>query len=520
MKRPTVLLAGLALLAGVLPAAAGARPLPNRGCVGARPATVFTARGRVPGGRAHARTCGVTTGYAAAESHILALPDGTVVFSPAVLPHGLAGTGTAALPIDSATQSNASPAGLAVTRDGGRHWLLAEPSGVTWNPTDHGDYVDPATGRVFFEDYGPIPPVAAFGTDQEGPAHINTSDDLLHWHHTVIAGLFLPENPHFTAAAPPAAQPRPHGYPDVVYFCANTNVGFTSPLIAGRLCFDSLDGGQSWTQRSLLFSATVPRHAQCGGAPEQFSAIDGYYPQPAPDGSLYVMVACGGRTYLARSTDEAASFPILTSGGRPLVLPVPTPGAGSVALTPQLRIGRHGVFVLVYQQGQRLLERASADRGRSWTRPESMTAPGVGTVGEWAVALAGDALAVSYLGARAGQSTFDGYLSATRDVTAALRPGDGPVFAAGRVNPANRPLLYGQTVQGSGYVGAPGGAEVPLPPPLSNQSTGNDFIGAAVRPDGTAWGSFTQDCGPSPSSPSCRADGDQTRGFAGVLRWD
>lgn len=391
------------------------------------------------------------------------------------------------------------------------------PSGATWNPTDHGDYVDPRTGRVFFEDYGPIPPVPAFGTAQEGPAHINSSDDLVHWRHTVITGLFLPENPHFTSAPAPRGQPRPHGYPDVVYFCANTNVGFTSPVIAGRLCYDSLDGGTTWAQRSLLFTGTVPRHAQCGRSPEQFSAIDGYYPQPASDGSLYVMVACGGATYLARSTDEAATFPVEVVRGRPVTLPVPTPPEGSVVETPQLRIGAHDEFVLVYAAGQQLLMRASGDRGLHWTRPYRVTAPGVARLGEWAVAMDGDALAVSYLGARAGQRTFDGYLTATRDVSAALRGGGGPLFAAGRVNPTGRPLLYGASVQGSGYVLGPGGTAVPLPPPLSNQSTGNDFIGAAVQPDGTAWGSFTADCGPAPSAASCRAADDQTRGWAGEL---
>ena len=46
------------------------------------------------------------------------------------------------------TQSNASPAGLAVTRDDGAHWKVVKPSGVTWNPTDHSDYVDPDTAKA------------------------------------------------------------------------------------------------------------------------------------------------------------------------------------------------------------------------------------------------------------------------------------------------------------------------------------------------------------------------------------
>jgi hypothetical protein len=46
---------------------------------------------------------------------------------------------------------------------------------------------------------------------------------------------------------------------------------------------------------------------------------------------------------------------------------------------------------------------------------------------------------------------------------------------------------------------------------------GNDFIGAAVAPDGTPWGSFTQDCGPSRESKGCVKQDGQTRGFAGHL---
>ena len=98
--------------------------------------------------------CGGTTGFAGAESHIVALPSGEVVFAPGVLPAGFLGIDTPPVAFKKDTQSNASPAGLAVTRDGGARWSMVRPSGVTWNPTDHGDFVDRATGRLFFEDYG------------------------------------------------------------------------------------------------------------------------------------------------------------------------------------------------------------------------------------------------------------------------------------------------------------------------------------------------------------------------------
>jgi hypothetical protein len=419
------------------------------------------------------------------------------------------------VPVKSHTQSNASPAGLAITRDGGAHWSFVRPSGATWNPTDHGDYVDDTTGRLFFEDYGPIPLAPQFGPYQEGPAHINWSaDDGASWHHTAIPSVFLPENPRFTSGIAPAGQRKPRGYPHVVYFCANTNVGFTAPAIAGRVCFRSFDGGSTWKRGAVLFTGVVPQHPECGSNGEQYTAIDGNYPQATRNGDLYVMVTCGGKTYLARSVDEAQSFPIIHDGAQPQTLPVPADGH------PDFLVAPDDTMYLMYQRGAALLLRFSGDLGRTWSAAYDVTAPGVAGVYQWAFTSGGvGTVAVSYLGQHAGQRTWDGYVTETRDATAALVSGPGPVFFSARVNPADRPLLYGNGIQGSGYIGLPEGHYVPFPPPFNNQSTGNDFIGSTIDGAGNAWGSFTQDCGAFPSRPSCQAQDDQTRGYAGVLRW-
>jgi hypothetical protein len=515
------------LLAAILPATAATHASrahrDQHGC--ASPATVVAhhAGGRVlhPQPRHRPRACGTSTGYPAAESHLVVRRDGTLVYTPAVLPSGLLGTGTGSGtgPVDqnSQSQSNASPGALVVTHDRGAHWQVVRPSGATWNPTDHSEYVDPASGRLFFEDYGPIPLAPSLGAQQEGPAHVNWTDDLRHWHHTVISGLTLPENPRFTSGRAPAGAAKPAGrYPSVLYFCANTNVGFVSPVIAGRVCFRSLDGGDSWDRGAVLFTGTVPQHAECTG-PEVYSAIDGYYPQAAPDGSLYVMVACGGTTYLARSTDEAATFPLLRGQRGPVTLPVPTPGPGDVG-SPELRITDDGIFVLAYQQGNRLMLRVSSTRGATWGKPLDATAPGVAVVTQWAFAVSGRGdVALGYLGRRAGEAGMDGYVTSVHRVQQAVRAADRTVFLSARVNPADRPLLYGDGVQGSGYFTGPGDTPIPVPPPFNQQMFGNDFIGAAVAPDGTAWASFTQDCGPSYSSPGCVKQHDQTRGYAGYL---
>jgi hypothetical protein len=93
------------------------------------------------------------------------------------------------------------------------------------------------------------------------------------------------------------------------------------------------------------------------------------------------------------------------------------------------------------------------------------------------------------------------------------------VLTSGQVNDPKRPLLFGDQVQGGGTFQLPGplNNQVPFPPPFDIQVFGNDFIGAAITPGGQPWGSFTQDCGPAPSSAGCVAQNGQTRGYAGHL---
>lgn len=519
-----VVLALVATLPTILPAIAGsdraARSGP--GCAGTRPVVAFHPGGELlrPQPADLPVACGVSTGYPGAESHLVVRNDGTVVYTPAVLPKGFAGTDTAPIPVGDHSQSNASPGAMVITSDEGGHWRLVKPSGVTWNPTDHSEYVDPTTGRTFFEDYGPIPPAPQLGAEQEGPAYVNWTDDLKHWHHVVFNDLFLPENPRFTAGVAPKGQAKPKGYPNVLYFCANTNVGFVSPVIGGRLCWHSLDGGTNWGQPTVLFTGATPQHPECNGQGENYSAIDGNYPQAAPDGRLYVTVSCANTTYLARSDDEATTFPIIHAQGKPVTLPVPPTQTGSVRGTPELRIGKDGTFMLVYQVGTKLLMRLSSTHGVTWSDPIDLSAPGVTAVKQWSLANSGDSnFAIAFLGHRKGQSTWDGYLTTGRDVLGGIRSSSGPVFYTGQLNRPGHPLLFGDSVQGSGYLQGPGGTNVPYPPPFNNQMFGNDFIGVAIAPDGTPWGSFTQDCGTSPDDKNCQKQQDQTRGFAGHLAW-
>ncbi len=470
-------------------------------------------RTAVGGGASIYLACATSTGYAVAESHLGVLPNGSVVLTPAVLPSGAAGTGE--LPVDVGNaQSNASPGAMVISHDQGAHWDVVKPSGTTWNPTDHGDYVDPVTGRLFFEDYGPIPTFAAFGADQEGPAHLNVSaDGGKTWQHSVIRTVQLPENPQYTSGPAPAGGDQPVGYPRVTYFCANNSIGFTSPVIAERICFRSLDGGATFTQRSVILRGSVPIHPECNGQPENLSAADGHYPQPTGDGRLYLMISCGPLTLLARSTDEALTFPVLRKGEGARTIPVPAAATPDFN-TSALQVLADGTLAVVSHESGRLKLRVSSNEGLTWTAPVDVTAPGLASAATWAVASRGKALSLAYLGARAGDPAFYGYVGLIPDVHSPA------TLVSGLVR--TKPMLFGSNalgpaVSGAGTVHGPVGVEAPFPPPFTIQLFGNDFLGAAIGPDGTPWGSFTLDCGPTPQSPGCQANGGQTRGIVGRL---
>jgi hypothetical protein len=509
VRRRVTLLVGVVLVVGALgPLAQAGKKLPA-GCDG-RYAVVRGGTSRP------VLACSTSTGYATAESHVNVLPDGTVVFTPAVLPQGTLGIGQ--LPGDALTaQSNASPAALAVSHDGGARWSLVRPSGTTWNPTDHGDYVDPVTGRWFFESYGPIPLFPAFGPDQEGPSHLNVSADRGRtWAHSVLRDTQITENAQFTSAPPPAGGDRPVGYSRVTYYCANVSIGFTSPLITQRTCYRSLDGS-TFSTRSVILRSSAPVHPECSPYGESLSAMDGHYPQPGPGGSLYLMISCGPKTFLAKSTDEALTFPVLMSNEVPREVPLPaapTPDFNTSAL----RVLDDGTLVVLSQEAGRLRLRVSGDEGRHWTAPYDVTAPGLTTTATWASAVRGHALALAYLAPRS-DGLFYGFVAKVPDPRTLLRSRSTAVVS-GQV--ARRPLLYGKGLvgpapTGAGTISGPGGTHLPFPPPFTIQLFGNDFIGAALGPDGTAYGSFTEDCGPSADSPGCLANGGQTRGLLGRL---
>jgi hypothetical protein len=521
------LLPALVLLAALVSSAARAGS-PVLGCAGATPgrvAVAYDATGHAlqPQPVGAPAPCLVATGYATVETHLAVTGDGTLVYEPAVVTPGLLGTPLVPGAPGPRMWSPASPGGLAVSADRGATWRFVAPAGATYSPTDNAMYADPATGRLFLAMLAPDSPTGGQVPPQDQPilTHeitLTSDDDGRTWGNSSLPGFVASENPRFTSAPPPAGGVRPAGgYPDLTYWCGNREVGLAEPLILERECYRSIDAGTTWEMRSIVLSNPVPRHPECGASREDLSPLDGDYAEGAPDGSLYLIVGCTPETapfghdavdYLARSTDEAASFPVLHGrDGKPLTLPVP---AGLDY--PELRVAGD-TLVLVYSVtsgDRRVLMRTAAIPGftskgavsgpLSWSPPVRLTPPGLSSIDKWAVDVRGRELALSYLASshRPGSkaAVWDGYLSEVTDVAHPQ-----PVWM-GMVNDPARPLSFNNPEGGK-----------------------DDFIGVTIGPDGRPWASYFAPCSADPSAgtdPACQAnsafiEGGEDRGVVGSL---
>ncbi len=462
MRTRTAVLLLLPLVAGAVTALPATGQSPS--CPGERNrAAAFTADGRPSPYRALG--CTVRTGFLSSESHLRVLPDGTVVQQPAQTVPGVAGTGFLSGAPGPKPQTQLTPAGFAVSRDGGARFERVLPGGLEWVASDGAIHVDEATGRLYYYALSPSQVPQAGGvavTDQvpAGYAHLLTSPDGGRtWSHTQAIGYVESENPRFTSGPTPEQGDRPVPGERIAYWCGNT-VLFA---YGQRDCYRTLDGGQTWQLRSTLFRRGVPVHPECGNDQEIFDAGDGSYPQAGPDGTLWTLVRCGSSTFLARSTDEAASFPVLRLGGRPLTTPA----------FEELRVDARGVLYAARRDGARLLLQVSRDRGRSWSAPVDLVAPALRgrPVGQWALALRGAGqVAAAYLTDHPGGG-YDGSVTLLRDALASR-----PVLRTATVHDGRRVLV------------------------TSPQTAKDDYIDLDVAPDGSAWAAFYGDCG---SDPAC-----------------
>jgi hypothetical protein len=408
--------------------------------------------------KSSAPACTHRTGFLTAESHVRVAPDGTVVQQPAETTPGVAGTNYLGGLQAPRPQTQLSPAGIALSRNGGRNWGMTLPAGMYWEAQDGAIHIDPATGRMYYYALTPasVPQGGTVAVQDQLPigyAHLMTSGDGgRSWFHTQLPGFLESENPRFTSGRAAKGQPRPIAGESIAYWCGNTML-FT---FVQRDCYRSLNGGFSWQLTSTLLRRGTPIHPECGRNEEVFDSGDGSYPQAGPDGRLWTLVSCGGTTFLARSSDEGLTFPVLRT-------------APSFA---ELRIDPKGNLYGVAVSGNHLLLRTSRDGGLTWTVPVDLTAPSVrkAALSQWALAIRGAGqVAVAYLTARP-TGGFDGTVTMTRNALA-----KDPVLYASTVHDGRSPLV------------------------TTGQQAKDDYIDVDVAPDGSAWAAFYGDCGTDPA---------------------
>jgi hypothetical protein len=154
--------------------------------------------------------CATLTGFGGAETRIAVTADGTVVYEPATITPGVAGSGYLPGAPGPRPSTSLQPAGLAATSDLGANWRFVKPAGLTWVAQDDQLFVDRHTGRIFYYALSPNPipqSSAAPGLDQipAGHAHLMASgDDGKTWTYQAQTPFIESENPRFAAAPPPA----------------------------------------------------------------------------------------------------------------------------------------------------------------------------------------------------------------------------------------------------------------------------------------------------------------------------
>jgi len=369
--------------------------------------------------------------------------------------------------------------GLALRRTGTASWSFLKPADRLYQPQDSAIHIDRPTGQVFFV----VP--TGFGDGLVGEAMLFAAPSTRagdgDWQTTPEHGFIAPENSRFTSG--PGHTGQPTGVDGrVTYWCANQNEVAASPPILARTCFRTLNAGGTWERRGILFTTgAAVTHQECLPNQESFGALDGNYPQVGPDGALWVMVECGGSVYLARSADEAATFPILKRGGGSSVkIPFQAP-AGSQGHR-EMRIDDQGNLYAFELNGSALSMIVSGNGGLDWSRAINLTAPKdrAATLGQWQVALGRPGeVAFSYLAPHgAGSSASDGFIGVTHNALAA------------------DPVVYGSLVTSAGGTAL-----------VSKGGPGDDFIDVDLGPDGSPWAAYYADC-PASGDTYC----DATRG--------
>jgi hypothetical protein len=446
------LAAALLILLGPAQAATAARPV---GCHRHWPVVAYypaaaraKARVRLP------VACATEIGYPTSETTIAATSSGALFFSPA--------------------QSENS---LARSFDDGASWSLVYPPQMQytslWNTVDPDVIADRRTGRLFWVratgdlrttpilvDESPLgwqaPTAFAYA---HGFQVYSTPDGGRSWVTADDQNELTGDWEKVYAGPPAPGAPRPSGYPDVVYVCANAPFEVSGP---GRACYRSLDGGRTFALVAYVFPTASSPHEDC---PALAGGAGGGV---GNDGTFYQPQSCSGGSWVAVSRDEAATWSWYPITG--------APGSSGLGSPLQLAIDHADNLYALWTSGSSLELAISRDGGKRWSRPIPVDVPGVRQVTLPALA-AGPAghIGIVYYGSTSSSAKrLNAYLIETSDALAAR-----PLLIAGVLNDPAHPIF-----ENYGFSDTPRA----------------DFIGATYDRGGQLWAGLVKQLGPPNAS--------------------
>jgi hypothetical protein len=402
----------------------------------------------LPAGDALPSACATETGYATSESTIAISGDGTLVYSPA--------------------QTENS---MARSQDGGATWTLTYPAAEQptsfWNTVDPFVIADRRTGRVFWAHAtGPVrnesslPDGSGFYLAAAyGFQVYRSADDGRSWHTADYSTAPTGDWEQVFTGSPAPGAPKPSGYPDVGYLCANSPLEVSGP---GRLCYRSLDGGATFAIAGYVSPSAGEPQDVC--PPLQFRAgvVD-------TEGAVYIPATCNRSDYIAISRDEGSSYTWVP------VREAPTSGGLVDGGYLQLAVDdADNLYALWPKDGLLYLE-VSRDHAKSWSKPMMVAAPGVHDVDRPALAAgAAGNVGIAYYGSTdANASKLTAYVTQTRDALDAH-----PLLYSGAINDPAKPIFHDYG--------------------LSGGSPRTDFVGGAFdRAGGSFWAGVVKQPGPA-----------------------
>ena len=413
--------------------------------------------------------CATETGFATSESSIAVNNRGAIFYSPAN------------------TENT-----MARSLDGGATWNLVQPQRMEytnfWNTVDPYVTVDRRTGRVFWVHVtGPLRTTSSVVDDSQLPGpptfllafaygfQVYSSDDDGHrWTTADYRYAPMTDWEKLFVGPPPAGSPKPVGYPNVVYVCANSPVEVVGP---GRLCYKSLDGGRTFDVAGYVFpSASTPD--ACGALNTTVAVVDS-------KGTIFMPVTCSNGSYLAVSRDEGASYEWLPVPGVPGGPNGPFPG--NIAF--QVAVDASDNLSVMWLVGDRLLLATSRTNGRTWSAPASIAGPGLHqiTIPALAAGPRGSVGVVYYASRAANAPALTAYLTETQNALATR-----PLFVTAALNDPKRPIFHDY-----GLFDSPRA----------------DFIGSTYDASGALWAGVVKQLGPPDANGRIA-----TIGYVGRLR--